>query len=263
MEGSMISEAYSVKDKVAIITGGGTGIGKHIALRFAEAGDPVVIASRNLENLESVRKEIESGGGRALAIQCDVRDPDAVQAVVDATVAEFGRIDVMVNNHGASFRCDILDMSPNGWNTIVAINLNGTFLFCRAAGRVMRDQGSGAIVNIASTAGTQATPAMAHYAAAKAGVINFTKSLADELAPHNIRVNCVTPGPIITEGFLGVLEARGEVPKDLGRGMVMDRWGECDEIAYPVLFLASDASGFMTGANIIVDGGGRSNRGIG
>ena len=104
---------------------------------------------------------------------------------------------------------------------------------------------------------------MAHYAAAKAGVINFTLSLADELAPHNIRVNCVTPGPSVTEGFLEVLGARGEVPKNLGEGMVLNRWGECDEIAFPVMFLASEASGFMTGANIIVDGGGRSSRGLG
>jgi NAD(P)-dependent dehydrogenase (short-subunit alcohol dehydrogenase family) len=259
----MIPAAFSVEDRVTIITGGGTGIGKHIALRFAEGGAPVVIASRSLEHLEPVRKEIESGGGRALAIACDVRDPDQVQAVIDATVAEFGRIDVMVNNHGASFRCDILDMSPNGWNTIVAINLTGTFLFCRAAGRIMRDQGGGSIVNIASTAGTHGAPAMAHYAAAKAGVINFTTSLADELAPHNIRVNCVTPGPIVTEGFLEVLAARGEVPDDLGRGMVLNRWGESDEIAFPVMFLASEASSFMTGENIIVDGGGRSNRGLG
>jgi NAD(P)-dependent dehydrogenase (short-subunit alcohol dehydrogenase family) len=263
MEDSMIPEAYSVNDKVTIITGGGTGIGKHIALRFAEAGAPVVIASRSLEHLEPVKKEIESGGGRALAIQCDVRDPDQVQAVVGATVSEFGRIDVMVNNHGASFRCDILDMSPNGWNAIVGINLTGTFLFCRAAGRAMRDQGGGTIVNISSTAGTNGAPAMAHYAAAKAGVINFTTSLADELAPHNIRVNCVTPGPIITEGFLEVLDARGEVPKNLGQGMVLNRWGECDEIAFPVMFLASDASGFKTGANIIVDGVGRASRGLG
>jgi len=204
----MIPEAYSVNDKVTIITGGGTGIGKHIALRFAESGAPVVIASRSLEHLEPVKKEIESAGGQALALQCDVRDPDQVQAVVDATVSEFGRVDVMVNNHGASFRCDILDMSPNGWNSIVGINLTGTFLFCRAAGRAMRDQGGGTIVNISSTAGTHGAPAMAHYAAAKAGVINFTTSLADELAPHNIRVNCVTPGPIITEGFLEVLDAR-------------------------------------------------------
>ena len=104
---------------------------------------------------------------------------------------------------------------------------------------------------------------MSHYGAAKAGVINFTISLADELAPYKIRVNCVTPGPIVTEGFLEVLAARDEVPKDLGRGMTMNRWGECDEIAWPVMFLASDASSFVTGENLIVDGGGRSYRGMG
>lgn len=257
----MIPGAFSVKDKVTIVTGGGTGIGKHIALRFAESGAPVVIASRNLENLEKVQREIAAGGGRALAVACDVRKPEDVDRVVDSTLREFGRVDVLVNNHGASFRCGILDMSPNGWNTIIAINLTGVFLFSKAAGLAMRDRGEGgSIINISSTAGVNGSPAMAHYGAAKAGVINFTSSLADELAPHKIRVNCVAPGPIITEGYLEVLRARGEVPENLGAGMVMERWGECDEIAWPVMFLASDASGFMTGESIIVDGGGRSAR---
>lgn len=258
----MAANVFSVRDKVTIVTGGGTGIGEYIAKRFAEAGAPVVLASRKLDNLERVRKAIVDGGGRALAMACDVRDPDQVQQVADRTLEEFGRIDVLVNNHGASFRCNILDMTPNGWNTVVAINLNGTFLFSRAVGRVMRDGGGGSIVNISSTAGVHGSPAMAHYGAAKAGVINFTRSLADELAPHGIRVNCVAPGPIVTEGFLEVLRARGEVPKNLGAGMVMNRWGECDEIAYPVMFLASDASSFMTGETLVIDGGGRSLRGL-
>jgi NAD(P)-dependent dehydrogenase (short-subunit alcohol dehydrogenase family) len=258
----MVANVFSVEERVTIVTGGGTGIGKQIAKRFAEAGAPVVIASRKLENLEGVRKEILAAGGRALALECDVRDPEQVQRVVDRTVEEYGRIDVLVNNHGASFRCNILDMSPNAWNTVVAINLNGTFLFSRAAGLVMRDAGAGSIINISSTAGVNGSPSMAHYGAAKAGVINFTRSLADELAPHGIRVNCIAPGPIITEGFLEVLRARGEVPSNLGAGMVMNRWGECDEIAYPVMFLASDASTFMTGETIVIDGGGRTMRGM-
>jgi NAD(P)-dependent dehydrogenase (short-subunit alcohol dehydrogenase family) len=258
----MIPKAFSVEGKVTIVTGGGTGIGEHIARRFAEAGAPVVVASRKLDHLERVRADIASSGGQALALPCDVRDPDQVQQVVDRTLREYGRIDVLVNNHGASFRCNILDMTPNGWSTILAINLTGTFLFSRAAGRVMRDSGGGSIINISSTAGLNASPAMAHYGAAKAGVISFTKSLADELAPARIRVNCIAPGPIVTEGFLEVLRARGEVPKNLGAGMVMNRWGECDEIAYPVMFLASDAASFMTGETIVIDGGGRSMRGL-
>jgi gluconate 5-dehydrogenase len=142
----MIPQAFSVKEKVTIVTGGGTGIGEYIARRFADAGAPVVLASRKLENLERVRDQIAKDGGRALAIQCDVRNPDDVQRVVDAATKEFGRIDVLVNNHGASFRCNTLDLSPNGWSTIVAINLTGTFLFARAAGIVMRDQRSGSII---------------------------------------------------------------------------------------------------------------------
>jgi NAD(P)-dependent dehydrogenase (short-subunit alcohol dehydrogenase family) len=259
----MIPEVFSVEGKVTIITGAGTGIGEHIAKRFAEAGAPVVLGSRKIENLDRVRHEIVQAGGRAMAIACDVRNPDDVQRLIDETKKEYGRIDVLVNNHGASFRCDVLDMTPNGWNTIVAINLTGTFLLCRAAGIVMRDQGGGTIINISSTAGVHGSPGMSHYGAAKAGVVNFTRSLADELAPHNIRVNCIAPGPIVTEGFLEVLKARGEVPKNLGQGMVMDRWGECDEIANPVMFLASEASSFTTGETIVIDGGGRSMRGMG
>ena len=257
----MVPSAFSVEDKVTIVTGGGTGIGEYIARRFAEAGAPVILASRKLENLERVRDEIVKDGGKAIALACDVRKEEDVQRVVDTAVREFGRLDVLVNNHGASFRCNILDMSQNGFSTVVAINLTGTFLFSKAAGLVMRDQGRGSIINISSTAGVHGSPAMAHYGAAKAGVINFTRSLADELAPHNIRVNCIAPGPIVTDGFLGVLKARGEVPKHLGAGLVMDRWGECDEIAHPVLFLASDAAGFMTGETIVIDGGGRTSRG--
>jgi len=252
----MIPEVFSVRDKVTIVTGGGTGIGKAIAVRFAEAGAPVAIASRKLENLETVAREITDAGGQALAIQCDVRDPDDVKRVVDATVERFGRLDVLVNNHGASFRAPVSQITPNGWDAIVGINLKGTFLFSQAAAEVMRGQGGGAIVNISSTAGTHGAPSMSHYGAAKAGVVNFTTSFAVEVAPSGIRVNCVVPGPIITEGFLDVLKVRGEVPDELGAGMVMNRWGEVDEIAWPVMFMASEASSFMTGQSIIVNGGG-------
>jgi NAD(P)-dependent dehydrogenase (short-subunit alcohol dehydrogenase family) len=258
----MIPEVFSVRDKVTIVTGGGTGIGKAIAVRFAEAGAPVAIASRKLENLEAVARQISDAGGQALALQCDVRDPEDVKRVVDVTIERFGRLDVLVNNHGASFMAPVSQITPNGWDAIVAINLKGTFLFSQAAAEVMKEQGGGVIVNISSTAGTNGAPTMSHYGAAKAGVVNFTTSFAVEVAPAGIRVNCVVPGPIVTEGFLEVLRARGEVPEDLGAGRVMSRWGEVDEIAWPVMFMASDASSFMTGQSIIVDGGG-STAGLG
>jgi len=258
----MIPEVFSVRDKVTIVTGGGTGIGKAIAVRSAEAGAPVVVASRKLDNLEAVARQITDAGGKALAVQCDVRNPEDVKRVVDACVERFGRLDVLVNNHGASFMAPVAQITPNGWDAIVAINLKGTFLFSQAAAEVMKRQGGGVIVNIASTAGTHGAPTMAHYGAAKAGVENFTISFAVEVAPAGIRVNCVVPGPIVTEGFLEVLRARGGVPEELGRGMVMNRWGEVDEIAWPVMFMASEASSFMTGQSIIVNGGG-STAGLG
>lgn len=252
----MVPDVFSVADKVTIITGGGTGIGKAIALRFAQAGAPVVIASRKLENLEAVAAEIVGAGGKALALQCDVRKPDEVRSVVDAAVERFGRVDVLINNHGVSFAANVSELSANAWDSVVAINLKGTFLFAQAAAEKMRAQGAGAIVNISSTAGTTGSPGMSHYGAAKAGVINFTTSYSVEVAADGIRVNCVVPGPVLTEGYLEVLRAQGTVAEKLGQGMVMKRWGQVDEIVWPVMFLASDAATYMTGESIIVNGGG-------
>jgi len=256
----MISSVFDISGKTAIITGGGTGIGRGIALEFAKAGVNVAIASRSVEHLEPVAKEIRALGRRVLIIPTDVRKEEMVQNMVAKTIEEFGHIDILVNNSGGVFLSGIEDMSLRGWNAVVEIMLTGTYLCSRYVGKHMIERKSGNIINIASVAGLGAFPKQAHYGAAKAGIINFTKSLATEWGKYNIRVNAIAPGPIFTEAAVkpfadqfGITD-REEMMKQWGRGCALGRCGTPEEIAYPAVFLASDASRFISGATLIVDG---------
>lgn len=254
----MAHAPFSLEGKTAIITGGGIGIGKSISIEFARAGADVMLCSRRMEHLESTAESIRKLGKRALPLTVDVRDPDQVNAVVQRTLEEFGSINILVNNHGASFRAPVEKISLNGWNAVVSINLNGVFLFCQAVGKHMIERQQGTIVNISSMAGVRGSQFMSHYGASKAAVINFTTTLAMEWASHNIRVNCIAPGPIETEGYLQVLHQTNpnaeEVYRNVASRVALGRWGRVEEIAYPTIFLASDASSFMTGTTIYVDG---------
>lgn len=253
----MTDNPFSIEGKATIVTGGGVGIGKSISHEFARFGAMVAIGSRNVENCEKTAEEIRKKGGKAIALRCDVRNPEEVQNLVDTTVKEFGRLDVLVNNHGASFVYPAEDISPNGWVTIVNINLNGVFFLSKAAMKVMKEQESGGvIINISSMAGVSGSPKMSHYGAAKAGVVNLTRTLAHEWAPYNIRINCIAPGPIVTKGYLDNLGA-AEVPQEWKDPIPLKRWGKVEEIAWPCIFLASEASSFMTGETICIDGGPR------
>jgi 3-oxoacyl-[acyl-carrier protein] reductase len=251
---------FSLEGKTAIVTGGGTGIGKSIAIEFARAGADVGLCSRKLEHLEPVAKAIHDLGRRSFAMPVDVRQEEQVKAVVERAVHEFGRLDVMVNNAGASFRAKPEDISINGWNTVVGINLNGVFLGCKWAGKQMMQQKTGGvIINISSIAGVYGSTMMSHYGAAKAAVITLTRELGVAWGRKGIRVNGIAPGPVETEGYLDVLHKTDPEAKKtydaVAARVGMGRWGKVEEIAYPAVFLASDAASWMTGETIVIDGG--------
>ena len=244
-----------LQDQVAIVTGGGTGIGLAIAKEMAAAGADIVVCSRSMERLQSdVQQTITALGRRCLTIPVDVRKPEDVDNLVQKTMEEFGRIDILVNNAGASFQSPAEDISPNGWDAVINVNLKGTFLCCRAAGKVMIKQKRGNIINISSLAGSMAAPTEAHYGAAKAGVNSLTRTLAIEWGKYNIRVNCIAPGPVVTEPVLEMFTKAGfkEPPKIPN---AMKRWGQTVEIARVAIFLASEASSFITGETICAGGG--------
>jgi NAD(P)-dependent dehydrogenase (short-subunit alcohol dehydrogenase family) len=256
----MTKSPFSLEGKTAVVTGGGTGIGKSIAIEFARAGADVALCSRKLEHLEPVAKEITNLGRRTFAVAMDVRQEEQVKGVVERAVSEWGRLDIMVNNAGASFRAKPEDISINGWNTVVQINLNGVFLGCKWAGKQMMAQKTGGvIVNISSVAGVYGSTMMSHYGASKAAVITLTRELGTAWARSGVRVNCIAPGPVETEGYLDVLKQAGPDGKKtydrVASRVGMGRWGKVEEIAYPCIFLASDASSWMTGETIVIDGG--------
>ncbi|MFO1464364.1 MAG: SDR family oxidoreductase [bacterium] len=256
----MIFKENILRDQVAVVTGGGTGIGRQIALTLAQAGCHLVLASRKLENLEAAAAEIRKLGREALCVATDVRDPAQVQAMADRAVERFGKIDILVNNAAGNFLVRAEELSPNGWNTVVGIVLNGSFFCSQAVGRQMMKQGSGGnIVSIVATYAFVGGPYTIHSAAAKAGVIAMSKTLAVEWAPHRIRVNCVAPGPIQTEGASSRLWAGKE--GWLEARIPARRFGTTEEVAQAVLYLVSPAGAYITGEVLTVDGGGSLNQG--
>ncbi len=245
---------FSVDGRTAVITGSSQGIGAVTAKRFAAEGANVVVTSRSPDEIEAVAAEINDSDrpGEAIAVECDVRDREAVEALVDATVEEYGRIDSMINNAGASFMASFDEISENGWKTIVDINLHGTFHCAQAAGERMQEQGGGGtIINFSSIAGTMGSQYMSHYGAAKAAVVNFTTSLSAAYAEHGIRVNCIAPGLVGTEG---VASQMGLDPADVAREDVGKEMGLPEEIADIVQFLASDAASYVVGETITAQG---------
>ncbi|WP_227354915.1 SDR family NAD(P)-dependent oxidoreductase [Haladaptatus salinisoli] len=240
-------EQFGVSGKTAIVTGASSGIGKVIAERFADDGANVVVCSREQGNVDPVAEGI---GENALAVECDVTERDAVEALVEATVEEFGGLDVLVNNAGASFMAGFDDITPNGWAKIVDINLAGTYHCTQVAGERLKD-GGGSVINVASVAGQQGSPYMSHYGAAKAGIINLTRTLAFEWAGDDVRVNCIAPGFVATPGLESQMGVSAE---DVDREDVERRVGLSEEIADVTQFLASPASSFVVGETITAAG---------
>ena len=251
-----MTKLFDLSGKTAIVTGGGTGIGRQMAQGLAEAGANLVLCARKAERCEQAASELEQLGVRAIGLGCDVRDPDQVQHVVGQAVEELGGVDVLVNNAGTVWGASPEEMPLEGWQKVIDVNLTGVFLFSQAAGRVMIERGGGVIVNIASVAGLQGGPPeimnTIAYNASKGGVIAFTRDLACKWAQHGIRVNSIAPGwfPSDMSGY--VLERHEE---RLKQHIPLGRFGGPHDLEGVVVFLASDASAYVTGHTLVVDGG--------
>ena len=256
-------EPNLLANHVAVITGGGTGIGLAIAKRLGHLGAKIAIASRNSENLETGCAALREAGIDPLAVQLDVRKPEQVDEMVVRTVKHFGSLDILVNNAAGNFICRAEDLSPNGWNAVIGIVLNGTFYCSRAVGQYMiaRKRG-GSIVNILANYVWTGSPGTIHSAAAKAGVMSMTRTLAVEWAPHGIRVNAVAPGPIeASPGAAKQLWSSQEAVDKITAMVPSHRWGRPDDIANAVAYLSAPQNGFMTGDTITIDGAAWLNKG--
>jgi NAD(P)-dependent dehydrogenase (short-subunit alcohol dehydrogenase family) len=242
--------------KVAIVTGGGSGLGRAMAIELARLGASVVVAGRRQEALDETVRLITERGGQALAQPTDVREPEAVDALVAAAVDGFGRVDALVNNAAGNFVVKAEDLSPNGWRAVVGIVLDGTFLCSRAAGRRMIEQGEGgAILSVIASYAWTGGPGTLHSAAAKAGVQALTKTLAVEWAEHGIRANCICPGPTDTEGAGQALWPTEEDRARVAATVPLGRLASPEEVAVWAAALCSPYAGYITGETLTIDGG--------
>jgi len=242
--------------RTAIVTGGGTGLGLSMALKFAELGANLVITSRDPGHIEPACEKIRAHGVKALPIRCDVRKFDEVEAMVAQAEKDLGRVDVLVNNAAGNFLCPTEDLTPNGFAAVVGIVLNGSFHATLAAGRRMIESGNGgSILNILTSYAWTGSGFVVPSAAAKAGVMAMTRSLAVEWAKYKIRVNGIAPGPFPTEGAWKAL-VPGEGAVGIGKDRIpLKRFGEHEELANLAAYLVSDYSGYVTGDVVTIDGG--------
>ena len=252
----MILDKFSLKGQAGIVTGGGQGLGKIFCQAFAEAGADIVVAEANADTGAATAKEIRATGRRSIAVRTDVRAPASVAAMADRAMTEFGRIDFLMNNAGITQWGDAQSISVDDWRNVIDVNLNGLFYCCQAVGRYMIERRNGRIINIASMSGfiVNRPQPQSSYNASKAAVIHLTKSLAVEWAPYNIRVNAICPG------YMGTAMAKPFFDDPAYGGQWIDmipmkRPGEPEELAPLAVYLASEASSYMTGSAIVIDGG--------
>lgn len=247
---------FDCRDKVALVTGGGSGLGRYMAEALAEAGAHVVVCSRQIETCTDTADYLQRFGVRTMAMACDVTDSDDVDRVVDTVISEFGTVDILVNNSGTSWGAPALEMPLSAWHKVVDTNLTGVFVMSQRVGREMVKRSRGKIINVASVAGlkgfdSQGLDAVG-YSASKGGVIALTKDLSAKWAPFGITVNAIAPGFFPTKMSRGVLEKNGEF---LLNHTPLGRFGDADDIRGVIIFLSARASDYMTGSVIVVDGG--------
>ncbi len=250
-----------LKNKVAIITGARRGMGKSHALILAGAGAKVVVADISQEECQKVVKEIEKGGGEAIAVKCDVSKKGEVENLVKAAIDKWGKVDILVNNAGICQFKPFLDLTEEDWDKTIDINLKGYFLCAQTAAKEMVKQKSGVIVNVASVAMGQVGvgfATLAHYCASKGGIVSMTETMAVELAPYNIRVNAIAPGAIETP-MVDPLKSDPKTMEGTLARIPMRRMGRSEEVSNLILFLVSDGSSYMTGSTVVIDGGWLSN----
>ncbi len=250
----MIFKDDILKDKIAIVTGGGTGIGKSISSQFAKLGAKIAIVHRKKENVESGIKEI-SKHGKCIGFQGDLRNYKEVEDIFKKIVEEYERIDILVNNAGGQFLAPIEKISPNGFDAVVKTNLYNTFNCCKVAGEQMKKQKFGRIVNVVTIYAVKSAAGMIHSGASRAGVINLTRSLALEWAKHNITVNVIAPGFVDTKGLKEELVGNAKMLEFLRKEVPLKRFANVDEIADAATYLVSDAAGYITGQTLVIDGG--------
>ncbi len=251
-----LADLFDLKGKTAIVTGGGRGLGRQMAHALAEAGANIVICSRKLEQCEKTCEEIqELYNVKAIALACDIRNAEEIHQVVKKTIQQFGTLDILINNSGASWIGDALTLPEDKWQKVMDVNVKGTFLFSQAAATIMKQQGSGKIINITSVTGMYGAPAAfldaIAYSTSKGAVISFTKDLAVKLAPFNIQVNALSPGLFPTK----ITAAMEHAKPGILRKIPAARFGDDKDLKGAALFLSSKASDYMTGQVMVLDGG--------
>jgi NAD(P)-dependent dehydrogenase (short-subunit alcohol dehydrogenase family) len=248
-------EIFSLEGKTALVTGASRGIGSAIAFAFAEAGADVVAAARSVEDIEAVAGKVQAAGRKGVAIACDVTDKEQVRSCVEAAIKALGKIDILVNNAGgARFMAPVVATREDGWEKIIRLNLDAVFQFSKYVGEHMISRGTGSIINISSVGGVRSSPALAAYGAAKAGVLNLTRSMAIEFGAQGPRVNAIAPGWVKTDLNRNLWEDP-QTSAAMMTAVPMARWGDTKEIVGAAIYLASEASSYQTGSTIVVDGG--------